>query len=69
MNTVKPSILFQIWVIHFKIDLAIAYASWGTIGIVGTALGGMWFYKQKLNAVGWLGIVVVCIAIVVVKTG
>lgn len=38
------------------IDLAIAYALWGAIGIVGTALGGRWLFQQKLKPIGWAGI-------------
>ncbi|GLP97917.1 SMR family transporter [Paraferrimonas sedimenticola] len=49
-------------------DLAIAYASWGAIGILGTALGGYVFFKQKLKPIGWLGIFTVIAAVIVMKT-
>ena len=49
-------------------DLAIAYATWGALGILGTALGGRWWFGQRLNALGWSGILVVIIAVIVIKT-
>lgn len=42
-----------------EIDLAIAYASWGAIGILGTAIGGALLFKQRLKPIGWVGIAVV----------
>ncbi|MBE4524705.1 ligand-binding protein SH3 [Vibrio parahaemolyticus] len=51
-----------------EIDLAIAYASWGAIGILGTAVGGALLFKQKLKPIGWFGIFVVIAAVVVMKT-
>ncbi|GAL18689.1 spermidine export protein MdtI [Vibrio maritimus] len=50
------------------IDLAIAYASWGAIGILGTALGGYLLFNQKLKKIGWVGIFTVIAAIIVLKT-
>ncbi|USD59565.1 ligand-binding protein SH3 [Vibrio sp. SCSIO 43140] len=50
------------------IDLAIAYASWGAIGILGTALGGYLLFNQKLKKIGWAGIFTVIAAIIVLKT-
>ncbi|WP_192485279.1 MULTISPECIES: SMR family transporter [Cysteiniphilum] len=50
-----------------SIDLAIAYASWGAIGIIGTAIGGMILFKDKLKPIGWFGIVLVIIAIIMMK--
>ncbi|WP_108652713.1 SMR family transporter [Dongshaea marina] len=49
-------------------DLAIAYASWGAIGILGTAMGGQFFFKQRLKPIGWAGIVMVIAAVFVLKT-
>ncbi|MDF2154046.1 SMR family transporter [Vibrio sp. CAU 1672] len=51
-----------------EIDLAIAYASWGAIGILGTATGGALLFKQKLRPIGWFGIFLVISAVVVMKT-
>lgn len=51
-----------------EIDLAIAYASWGAIGILGTAVGGALLFKQRLKPLGWIGIFIVIAAVVVMKT-
>ncbi|EAH6127264.1 multidrug efflux SMR transporter [Campylobacter jejuni] len=45
------------------VPLSIAYSTWGAIGIIGTCLGGWILYKEKLNKIGILGIVVVIIAV------
>ncbi|AXE36286.1 SMR family transporter [Chromobacterium phragmitis] len=49
-------------------DLAIAYALWGSIGILGTAIGGRLLYKQKLKPIGWAGIGIVAAAVVTLST-
>jgi spermidine export protein MdtI len=51
-----------------EIDLAIAYASWGAIGILGTALGGRIIFKQKLKPIGWVGIFTVIASVIIMKT-
>ncbi|EOU3641543.1 SMR family transporter [Campylobacter upsaliensis] len=48
--------------------LAIAYTLWGSIGILGTTLGGWYFFKQKLKPVGWVGIFIIIIAVITLKT-
>ncbi|EPH5216474.1 SMR family transporter [Campylobacter upsaliensis] len=48
--------------------LAIAYTLWGSIGILGTTLGGWYFFKQKLKPIGWLGIFIIIIAVITLKT-
>ncbi|AUH52194.1 ligand-binding protein SH3 [Chromobacterium sp. ATCC 53434] len=49
-------------------DLAIAYALWGSIGILGTAVGGRVLYKQKLKPIGWAGIAIVAAAVATLST-
>lgn len=49
-------------------DLAIAYATWGALGILGTALGGRCWFGQRLTLLGWSGILVVIVAVIVIKT-
>ncbi|MBP4046806.1 SMR family transporter [Chromobacterium violaceum] len=49
-------------------DLAIAYALWGSIGILGTAIGGRLLYKQKLKPIGWAGIGIVAAAVMTLST-
>lgn len=41
-----------------KMDLAVAYAMWGGLGILGTSLGGWLLFNQKIKLTGWLGICV-----------
>jgi spermidine export protein MdtI len=46
------------------IDLSIAYATWGAIGILGTTLAGRFFLGQHLNRTGWAGLVVIVASVV-----
>ena len=39
-----------------EMDLAVAYALWGGFGILGTSLGGLALFGQKLRPCAWLGI-------------
>lgn len=50
------------------INLAVAYASWGALAVLGTAISARIIYGQKLNAKGWFGIILVMISIVLLKT-
>lgn len=36
-------------------DIAVAYALWGGLGIIGTSLGGWVLFGQKLHATAWVG--------------
>ncbi|CDM25089.1 multidrug/spermidine efflux SMR transporter subunit MdtI [Castellaniella defragrans] len=38
------------------IDLSVAYALWGGMGIVLTAFAGRALFRQRLGRVGWLGV-------------
>lgn len=49
-------------------DLAVAYASWGAIGILGTAIGSWLIFKEKLKPIGWAGIAVIASAVVIMHT-
>jgi len=53
------------------IDLSIAYAAWGAIGILGTTLAGRFFLGQRLNAKGWagLGIIIVSVVLLTMSAG
>lgn len=44
-------------------DLAVAYATWGAFGIIGTSLGGWIVFRQKLNIYAWLGMIVLVLGI------
>lgn len=39
------------------LDLSVAYAMWGGFGVLGTTLGGWFFFQQKPNVFAWVGIV------------
>ena len=49
-------------------DLAVAYAMWGGFGILGTSLGGWFFFGQKLKPIAWLGIVLLASGLAVLHT-
>ncbi|AJY09939.1 multidrug efflux SMR transporter [Burkholderia dolosa] len=51
-----------------SIDLPTAYAMWGGIGILGTALCAKVLYRQHLKPIGWVGIVLVIVAVVLLST-
>lgn len=50
-----------------EIDLSIAYSTWGAIGILGTCIGGYVFYKERLNYIGIVGIILVIFAVVLLN--
>lgn len=49
-------------------ELAIAYAILGATGIFGTAISGRVLFGQKLKPIGWVGLVMVFGAVVVLHT-
>ncbi|MFM7969346.1 SMR family transporter [Aeromonas sp. A-5] len=51
-----------------QIDLAVAYATWGAIGILGTALGGLLFFRERLKPIGWAGMMVMALAVAMLTT-
>ena len=44
------------------IDLGIAYATWGAVGIVVTSTVGYLYYKQKLTKIGYVSLLVIIIS-------
>ena len=50
------------------LKLAVAYAIWGSIGILGTTLGGWYFFRQTLKPIGWIGILIIILAVILLKT-
>ncbi|WP_248313293.1 multidrug/spermidine efflux SMR transporter subunit MdtI [Bosea sp. F3-2] len=48
-------------------DLAVAYAVWGGVGLVVTAIVGALVFGQRIRPVGWLGIVLVVAGVVALK--
>jgi len=51
-----------------QIDLAVAYATWGAIGILGTALGGLLLFGERLKPIGWAGMMVMALAVAMLTT-
>lgn len=45
-------------------DLAVAYAMWGAIGVTGTAALGRIFFGHKLRPLGWFGIAAITVAVI-----
>lgn len=44
-------------------SLPIAYTLWGAIGILGSVAGAYYFFKQKLKPIGYVGVILVVIAV------
>lgn len=51
-----------------SMDLSIAYAMWGAIGITGTAVFGRMLFGHRLRPIGWLGIALIAVAVGVLST-
>lgn len=45
------------------IRLPVAYTLWGAIGVLGSVIGGYYFFKQKLKPIGIFGVVLVLCAV------
>ncbi|MCV2353824.1 multidrug efflux SMR transporter [Paucibacter sp. B2R-40] len=50
-----------------SIDLAIAYAMWGSIGILGTSICGRLLFGHRLKPIAWLGIALVIAAVLILS--
>ncbi|MFC0141736.1 multidrug/spermidine efflux SMR transporter subunit MdtI [Erwinia mallotivora] len=49
------------------IDLSVAYALWGGIGVAMTILAGWILFGQKLNGKGWSGLALLLVGMVMLK--
>lgn len=58
---------FLLLYVFEHLPLSIAYSTWGAIGILGTTLGAWIFYKERLNLLGILGVLVVILAVVLLN--
>jgi len=50
------------------LDLATAYAMWGAIGVIGTAVCGRVLFGNRLRPIGWGGVALVTRAVVVLSS-
>ena len=55
--------LFLAFALDLGMELPVAYTLWGAIGILGTVVGGYYYFAQKLKPIGFVGIVLVLIAV------
>lgn len=49
------------------IDLSVAYALWGGLGVMATVAAGWILFGQKLNIRGWLGGLALIVGMVLIK--
>lgn len=64
---VDVAFLLLAYAVSFGIALPIAYTLWGAIGILGSVLGGYVFFKQKLKPIGYVGVVLVISAVLLLN--
>ena len=50
------------------LDLAVAYGVLGATGIFGTAIFGRILFGQRLNPIGWIGLLFIAAAVLVLHT-
>lgn len=55
--------LFLAFALDLGMELPVAYTLWGAIGILGTVVGGYYFFAQRLKPIGFVGIILVLIAV------
>lgn len=46
------------------LPLSVAYSTWGAVGIIGTTAGGYILFKERIGAIGYLGIIIVLCAVI-----
>ena len=51
------------------LPLAVAWALWMSLGVLGTALGGWLLFAQKIHLQGWAGISILLGGMVLLYTG
>lgn len=52
-----------------NMDLAVAYALWGSFGLLGTCLGGWLFFKQKLKTEAYFGMALLICGMLLLRFG
>lgn len=51
------------------LPLAVAWALWASLGVLGTALGGWLFFAQKIRPQGWAGMAVLLAGMILLYVG
>ena len=51
------------------LPLAVAWALWMALGVLGTALGGWLFFAQKIHPQGWAGLVILLGGMILLYAG
>lgn len=49
------------------IELSVAYALWGGLGVIATASAGAVLFDQHLNYKGWLGLFLLIVGMVIMR--
>lgn len=49
------------------IELSVAYALWGSLGIIITMFVGIFLFGQRVNAKGWTGISILLVGMLLIK--
>ena len=49
------------------IQLSIAYAVWGGVGMIATALLGIYLFRETLTARGWVGVLCIVMGVFFLK--
>lgn len=49
------------------IDLSIAFATWLSVGTIGSALMGVFLFQQTISPVGWGAIIVMIVGVVLLN--
>ncbi len=51
------------------LPLAVAWALWTSLGVLGTGLGGWLLFSQKIHAQGWAGMAILLAGMVLLYVG
>jgi small multidrug resistance pump len=52
-----------------KLDVGITYAIWSGVGIIGAAIGGVFFFDQQLSRMTIVGMAIIIVGVVVMNLG
>jgi small multidrug resistance pump len=52
-----------------KLDVGITYAIWSSVGIIGAAVGGYFFFNQQLSKATIIGMAIIIFGVVIMNLG